>query len=75
MRHIGMICPCECGWIHLTKECPEIPYQPPKEEKPEYPVGSCWSCGQQSHFARTCLNMEMSAKKEISTFFPHDKAV
>ena len=75
MRHIGMMCPCECGWIHLTKECPEIPYQPPKEEKPEYSVGSCWSCGQQGHFARTCPNVEMSAKKEISTFFPHDKAV
>ena len=45
MKHIGRICLCKCGWIHLTEECPEIPYQPPKEEKPEYPVGPCWSCG------------------------------
>ena len=39
MKHIGRICPCSCGWIHLTEECPEIPYQPPKEEEPEYQVG------------------------------------
>ena len=75
MRHIGMICPCTCGWIHLTKECPEVPYQPPKEEKPEYSVGPCWSCGQQGNFARTCPNVEISAKKEIPNFSPHYKEV
>ena len=67
MRHIGMICPCECGWIHLTKECPEVPYQTPKEEKPEYSVGPCWSCGQQGHFARTCPNVEISTKKFLTS--------
>ena len=70
-----MICPCECGWIHLTKECPEIPYQPPEEVKPEYSVGLCWSCGQQSHFARTCPNVEISTKKGIPGFSPHYKEV
>ena len=75
MKHIGRICPCKCGWIHLTKECPEIPYQPPKEEKPEYSVGPCWSCGQQGHFAKTCPNVEISTKKEIPNFSPHYKEV
>ena len=75
MRHIGMICPCECGWIHLIKECPEIPYQPLKEKKPGYSVGPYWSCGQQGHFARTCPNVEMSTKKEIPNFSPHYKKV
>ena len=75
MRHMGMICPCECGWIHLTKECPEIPYQPPKEEKQEYSVGPCWSCGQQGHFARTCPNVKISINKEIPGFSPHYKEV
>ena len=74
MTHIGMICPCKCGWIHLTKECPEVPYQPPKEEKPEYSVGPCWSC-EQGHFARTCPNVDISAKKEIPNFFLHYKEV
>ena len=62
MKHIVRICPCSCGWIHLTEECPEIPYQPPKEEEPEYQVGPCWSFGQ-GHFARTCPDVETSAKK------------
>ena len=62
----GRICPCSCGWIHLTEECPEIPYQPPKEEEPEYQVGPCWSYGQQGHFARTCPDVETSAKKLIN---------
>ena len=75
MRHIGMICSCTCGWIHLTKECLQVPYQPPKEEKSEYSVGSCWSCGQQGHFARTCPNVEISIKKEIPNFSPHYKEV
>ena len=70
MKHIGRICPCSCGWILLTEECPEIPYQPPKEEELEYQVGPCWSCGKQSHFARTCPNVETSAKKLISKFNP-----
>ena len=74
-KHIGRICPCKCGWIHLTEECPEIPYQPSQEEKPEYPVGPCWSCGQQGHFAKTCSNVEISTKKEIPNFSPHYEEV
>ena len=70
MKHIGRICPCSCGWIHLTEECPEIPYQPPRKEKPEYSVGPCWSCGQKGHFARTCPNVEASTKKVITKFNP-----
>ena len=45
------------------------------EEKPEYSVGPCWSCGQQGHFARTCPNVDISAKKEIPNFSPHYKEV
>ena len=70
MKHIGRICPCKCGWIHLTEECPEIPYQPPKKEEPEYLVGPCWSCRQQGHFARTCPNVETSMQKVITKFNP-----
>ena len=70
MKHIGRICPCGCGWIHLTEECPEIPYEPPKEEEPEYQVGPCWSYGQQGNFTRTCPNVETSTKKVITKFNP-----
>ena len=67
IKYIGRICPCKSGWIHLMEECPNIPHQPPKEEKPEYPVSPCWSCGQQGHFARTCSNVETSTKKLLNS--------
>ena len=77
MRHIGMIymSPVNVVGYILLKNALRYHIKPPKEEKPKYPVGSCWSCGQQGHFARTCLNVEMCAKKEIPNFSPHDKEV
>ena len=55
MKHIGRICPCmKCGWIHLTLECPEIPYEAPEEEEPHYPSIPCWHCGQEGHYPREC---------------------
>ena len=55
MRHTGRICPCvKCGWIHLTLECPEIPYETYEQEEPQYPNLLRWGCGQVGHYIREC---------------------
>ena len=34
IRHSGRICPCrKCGWIQLTLQCPNIPFEAPEEEE------------------------------------------
>ena len=54
MKHSGRICPCKtCGWIHLTLQCPEIPYEAPETEDVLYRI-ICWSCGQRGHYAKEC---------------------
>ena len=46
MKHSGRICPCKtCGWIHLTLQCPEIPYEASEIEDDLHKI-ICWSCGQ-----------------------------
>ena len=55
MKHSGRICPCRtCGWIHLTLECPDIPYEAPEEENISHRIIDCWCCGQKGHYAREC---------------------
>ena len=54
MKHSGRICPCKtCGWIHLTLQCPEIPYEAPETEDVSHRI-ICWSCGQRGHYAKEC---------------------
>ena len=42
------------GWIHLTLECPEIPYEAYEEKEPQYPSLLSWYCGQVGQYAREC---------------------
>ena len=44
----------KCGWIHLTLEHPEIPYEAPEEKEPQYPSITCWFCGQEGHYSKEC---------------------
>ena len=54
MKHSGRICPCKtCGWIHLTLQCPEIPYEASEIEDVTHRI-ICWSCGQRGHYAKEC---------------------
>ena len=57
-----------CGWIHLIEECPEVPYQPPKEEEQEYQIGPCWCCGQKGHYSKLCPELEMIKKTKNTRY-------